>query len=239
MSASVIGTDHVRHTLPNQDACVTRIVDGRLIVVVSDGAGSARFADVGSQRACGATLAVLEAVTAPVDDLAVRVIAAVQGAIEVEALARAATPRDFACTLLAALVAEDFAVFVQVGDGAMVIATRAAPEQHAWVVWPDKGEHANETSFVTGSHAAADIEVVWRSEPIDELAVFTDGLERLALDFERRVAYPSFFGPMLGAARAADDPEAAGRDLAAFLDSPRVNARTSDDKTLVLASRRS
>ncbi len=105
-------------------------------------------------------------------------------------------------------------------------------------------------SFVTGAGAVAQLEVAWwpidlgaLDQPIVDVAILTDGLERIALDFQQRVAHPSFFAAMFGAVRSlppgdAAEAAAASADLVGFLGSARVNERTSDDKTLVLATRR-
>ena len=74
---------------------------------------------------------------------------------------------------------------------------------------------------------------------IDEVALFSDGLQRLALHYQTRTAHAGFFKPMLATLRAApaDALESLSTQLAAYLSSPAVNERTDDDKTLVLATR--
>ncbi|MFO0749057.1 MAG: PP2C family serine/threonine-protein phosphatase [Myxococcota bacterium] len=255
MSTSVVGSDHVRAgLLVLVDAALAATVavgdEQRLVVAVSDGAGSARFPEVGAHIACVTALASLSLPTlAPPATgdgeraLAERLVADIQQAIGVEAELRGAALRDFACTLLAAVVAPEWCLFLQIGDGAIVVSEAAAPASYAWVFWPGKAEHVNETSFVTGSDAAQRIDVAWRSAVVDEVAIFTDGLERLALDFANKVAHPAFFAPMLAAIRpiAAHDTselQVTTAELSAFLGSERINERTGDDKTLVLATRR-
>jgi hypothetical protein len=73
--------------------------------------------------------------------------------------------------------------------------------------------------------------------PISELAVLTDGLQRLALDFAIRAPYPAFFQPLFSGLRTAAGQDSLTEHFQAFLDSPRVNDRTDDDKTLVFAVR--
>ena len=77
------------------------------------------------------------------------------------------------------------------------------------------------------------------TESVSELAVFTDGLQRLALDFTTRQPYGAFFRPFFERLRTEPEPETLLEPLREFLDSPRVNDRTDDDKTLVLALSRS
>ena len=80
-----------------------------------------------------------------------------------------------------------------------------------------------------------------RSGAISALVAFTDGLERLALDFGATQAHAPFFQGILGPVAAS---EMAGRDdklvrrLRRYLESDAVNARTDDDKTLLVAAYR-
>jgi hypothetical protein len=65
----------------------------------------------------------------------------------------------------------------------------------------------------------------------------TDGLIRLALNLTRNEPHFSFFTPLLAFTAQAEDLVTAEEQLAAFLASERVCARTDDDKTLVLVVR--
>ena len=70
--------------------------------------------------------------------------------------------------------------------------------------------------------------------------MFSDGLQRLALVYQSQTVHEPFFEPMFAELRNADlqTCNSLSDQLARFLDSPKINERTDDDKTLVLASRR-
>ena len=70
------------------------------------------------------------------------------------------------------------------------------------------------------------------------MALFTDGLQTLALDYTR-AAHSPFFAPMFAALSSETEPGGLLGPLSAFLESPAVNERTDDDKTLILATRKS
>src|SRR5690606_20966415 len=110
-------------------------------------------------------------------------------------------------------------------DGALFTAAR-----------PQRGEYANEALFLTMANALDLLEVTVYPHPIRGLAVTTDGLLRLALSLPEYEPYPPFFRPLLAFVAGADDPRRSEADLANFLASERVCARTDDDKTLVLAA---
>ena len=160
--------------------------------------------------------------------------------IATRAEAAAGVPRDYACTLLAAVIGEDSAAYCQIGDGAIVVATPDDPDDYCWIFWPQQGEYENTTKFATDPAASNLIAVEQADQPVDEVALFSDGLQRLALHYEGRTAHTPFFRPMFAPVRAADPgrAETLSAQLAAFLGSQPVNARTDDDKTLVLATRR-
>jgi hypothetical protein len=244
LQQSLEGTSHRRSATPCQDSCAATVMcpgqESFLVVACSDGAGSARLSQEGSTLACRRFLEVASEALAREGAVAVRNPEVIRGwyrqvlqSLEEEAARREAPLREFACTLLTAVVGEHGAVFAQVGDGAIVVRRGG---EYVHVFWPQVGQYANSTWFVTSRDMEQVLEVTC-GEPVDELALFTDGLQMLALHFATRSVHRPFFEPLFLALREAEDPEALGAPLRAFLDSPAVNERTEDDKTLVLAIR--
>ena len=255
---SALGSSHLKSGVPCQDSseCVihTHGDDSFLVAVVADGAGSAKYSQYGSRLACHV---VQEAVQPLIEEgrglgsldreFAEDVIKRFQAMIQRVARRTGNTPRDFACTVLAALIAEKEAAFFQIGDGAIVVSRGG---QHGndeeeeisydWVFWPQNGEYANETVFATGENACEDLQFAVCEENIEEVAVFSDGIQNLVLDNKNRVAHSSFFEPMFGAVRK----EGLGysfelsSSLERYLNSRSILSRTDDDKSLVLATRR-
>jgi hypothetical protein len=161
---------------------------------------------------------------------------------EVETLAEAEgrERRDFACTLLGVIVEGNRAAAFQIGDGAVVVAGDPDPDAFSVIIWPRRGEYANQTYFATDVDAPEQVELALIDRPIDEVALLTDGLQGLALTYATCTAHAPFFRPVFAAVRREPPGESARLTaaLAAFLGSARVNERTDDDKTLVLATRR-
>ena len=242
LAASVQGASHVRSGLPCQDfSVVADLADRGLLLACSDGAGSARRAEIGAETACRA---LVDAVHGFADaggridtltmDTAVTWLDAVRAAIQSQADAESLPTREFACTLVAALVGEASSAFLQIGDGAIVAATAAASEV---VFWPEQGEYANTTYFVTGVDAHQRLRLEVRPTPVHDVALFTDGLQHIALRYETRAPHQPFFDPMFARLRADDRWPALGGALASFLGSEAISTRTDDDCTLVLACR--
>ncbi len=251
---SVIGTSHEKTGLPCQDADGCRIVSdpvGRhvLLAVACDGAGSA------SRSLDGATLAVdrflrdfgdasrqsgLDGITKEfVEDWLSRVRSEIRNRAETHDLSL----REFACTILGAVVGYDRAAFFQIGDGAIVVSNRVEPDDYGWVFWPQHGEFANQTNFITQDNALEVLEFELEERCVDEIAIFTDGIERLVLDLKDKTAHAPFFRTLFGWL-AKTEPAGVGEEIPAseavsrYLGSKQINDRTDDDKTLILASRR-
>jgi hypothetical protein len=215
--------------------------------VVSDGAGSAARGEVGAGLACAyfhRAIADYLADGRRVADLGREQLAGwlLGFCDEVETLAEAEEreARDFACTLLGAIVEADQAAIIQIGDGAVVVAAGPDPDAFSVVFWPRRGEYANQTYFATDADAPEQAELALIDRAIDEVALLTDGLQGLALTYATRAAHAPFFRPVFAAVRNEPPGESTRLTaaLAAFLGSSRVNERSDDDKTLVLATRR-
>jgi hypothetical protein len=150
---------------------------------------------------------------------------------------QSARPRDFAATLVAALIDEDYSLFVHVGDGAAVFKSDSGS---SWTVasWPAHGEFASTTFFVTDDPEPR-VRLVSIDFPIDAVALFTDGLERLILDFSTKLPHGPFFDSMekpLGGLKPGRNRKLSA-DLFEMLESPRICNKTDDDKTIIIAKR--
>jgi hypothetical protein len=247
VAASVAGTSHAGAGQPCADACAARVLRAEggslLVAVAADGAGTSDRAPEGARLACEAILDQAEqriSVGARLSTFGrgdvLEWLGAARRRIAEAALSQALEARAFSCTLLVALVDEAQAVFFQIGDGAIVY--RSGDGGYVPALWPQSGEYANCTWFVTDENAAERVQ--WAAaESVHELALLTDGLQALALRFGTREAHSPFFEPMFARLRAETDaaPEGLCQELRAFLGSGPVNRRTDDDKTLVLATR--
>lgn len=250
-AASTIGTSHLKQGAACQDSHACQILEDAAgtpvaVLIASDGAGSAPRADEGSRLACQTLLDAIRIFFAEGNrvldierSVALSWVAVVQDAIAARASEDGAAARDYACTLLAAVVAEDVAAFWQIGDGAIVVADEAG--EWGWIHWPQRGDYANTTFFVTEDGAADRMAFDLIPGPIDEVAVFTDGIEALVLHYASKTVHAPFFEKMFVPVRAseADDvDEKLSAGLGRYLASPTVCQRTDDDKTLILATRR-
>jgi hypothetical protein len=249
--ASVVGTAHVRTSVPVQDACRAEIIrDAQgseiLIAVASDGAGSAAQAHIGSALACELLAAEVKAHFSRhgewqqmADGFIENWIEKFQRSVSNRAVIAGLKPQDFACTLLAAVIGSDEAAYFQLGDGAIVESRSADDDCYGCVCWPQQGEYANTTNFLTDADAIHKVFRELKAGAVNEVALFTDGIQNLVLDYRSQAVHSPFFAPLFAWLR----PRPAGHSaelsaaLAAYLSSEKINARTDDDKTLMLATR--
>lgn len=250
IQASVIGASHTMRGEPCQDECAVvtfSVACGEefFVALVSDGAGSAICGGKGAMVACETGIRVIEEWVRQAKSLSILSrevmtdwVDTIRYHLWLSSRAEDLLPRDYACTLLGAVIGENNAVFFQVGDGAIVIGEGGGFRP---VFWPDSGEYANMTFFVTDENALSNLHYeVYPTAPA-EVAIFSDGIQRLALVYKTREAHKPFFEPFFTRLRkAADDYECdlLSGQLAIFLGSPAVNERTDDDKTLVIATRK-
>ena len=246
---SVIGSSHQKNGTQCQDAGNCRIVksiDGNdvLLSVASDGAGSATRSEIGSKITVDTFLEqfgemVKTESLIKIDKLYVlNWIRNVNAKILEKATEENLHPREFACTVLAAIVAFDEAVFFQVGDGAIVISEFASTD-YCPMFWPQHGEFANQTNFIFQDNIEEVLEFKFIKQAFKTVSIFTDGIERLVLDFSSKTAHsPAFrsiFDWLVTCEVSRDDSPSAA--LTAYLGSDYINSRTDDDKTLVMAIR--
>jgi hypothetical protein len=242
---SVQGTSHLHTGQPCQDSSALRQVvladETVLVLACSDGAGSAEFSEIGSRTACSTLVDLVSAETRLAgrlgtvgSDRAREWLAQVHRAIGVQADLRDADARQLACTLLFAVLSQRGAAFGQIGDGAMVVWRDNA---YQTVFWPQSGEYVNTTNFVSDRRWESFFEFAWCDQPVDEVALFSDGLQMLALDYHQQQVHGPFFAPLFASLRKQPEPADLMEPMRAFLESPQLAERTDDDKTLILATR--
>ncbi len=238
--ASVAGTSHHRLRLPCQDAHGYRLLEQATVAAVADGLGSAACAQEGSELAVQTLLTELErALQAPLPTdesrwqmLFVKAFTTVQQQLEATAQSTNRPLRDYATTLLAAVVTAKGVAVAHIGDGAIVVQwDNGAIET---ISPPQRGEYANEVVPITALNALTQLRCRYQTAAVRGVALFTDGLQHLALNLASGTAYAPFFAPLFAALESPVESAVVSAQLAAFLDSERINAKTDDDKTLLI-----
>jgi len=238
---------HLRMGSPCQDrlACAV-LANGGLVAVVSDGAGSApegggrrisspcRPSSTGSGSLSRGR--PVRSCSLPSRDAALHA----RDAVLARAVAEGEEAASYAATLLALVDTPDGGAALQIGDGVIVVGEEG--EEWRWMFWPERGEYANTTRFLTDDDAADRVRVARLPGRPTDVAIMTDGLQSLALHYASESVHEPFFQgmfqPLHGSSGSGEVP-ALSASLEGFLSSERVRTRTDDDVSLILATRRS
>ena len=244
VGSSVVGTSHTVNGKKCEDSCWAQVVaslEGKqyLSLFVADGAGSALKGGEGAEAAIQTAVNVLqENINKPNyclnEDSAVQIINAIRKQLVDLSEKNNLQMRDYACTFLGLISCSAGTLVFQIGDGGIVVDVGAG--LHVSIT-PMSGEYANMTYFITDENAQA--HVVCKSYPTIALraAAFSDGLQRLALNFSNNTVHEPFFSPLfrvLSTTSALQETQLHAA-LVKFLQSDAVNSRTDDDKTLTMA----
>lgn len=241
--ATALGVSHEKRGEPCQDRC--RIVaSGRwVIAALADGAGSASAADEGAELAVNVALEHIRDCALANDRVDAESMndaaTAARDAIAAHAEETGRDMREFASTLLLLAASDQGGAALQIGDG--VIALNQRQHGWEWVFWPQRGEFANTTFFLTDANAHEQWEITELPAFIFEFALMSDGLEALAIDYATRLAHGPFFEGLLPALRQLSQAGASERLSTQlhdhFLMAKRVRERTDDDLSLIIAAR--
>ncbi|MEU1987875.1 PP2C family serine/threonine-protein phosphatase [Nocardia sp. NPDC019304] len=262
-TATVTGPGHVRRGLPNQDRKLVRSINpGCCLFAVADGAGSYRRSDLGATFAVGAAGDAAEHVFGAGTPSGFGGWSAMLPEFQAECLRRFDNSVDkatqqilaehpdepepdirasFATTLLAVVAQPPYFLYVSVGDCFLVVDRE--PGGPRLVVTASPRENTGATTFLTSVSRKSQLRShVIVDDRITAMAVCSDGLAEgmlavaAAPDGELHFQAPPEFRRYF---EYFFRPAAAAGELQAYLNSAQMAATSSDDKTIVLAARRS
>ena len=241
-AARTAGTSHLKASLPCQDQLACTVIGAQtLVAAVADGAGSATLAEHGAEVAIEAVrqflVHALHVGRSDYYEMLHEVAMAARKAVLHEAQQLGSEPRDLASTLLVAVVGPSGGGALQIGDGVIVVSDDA--NGWCWVFWPQRGEYANTTHFLTDENAMERLQIESFKAKVTDIALMTDGLEPLALHYASESVHEPFFHGMfqpLFEADGAEEIQHLSASLEHFLSSERVGSRTDDDVSLILAT---
>ena len=248
--ATAIGTSHQKLGTKCQDASACKIITSKtgkeiLLAAASDGAGSVSKSDIGSNLTVNLFIKEFEAAleeSSCISDFSrefiIGLLDKTRREIQKHADDSNSAMKEYSCTVLGAVVWCERALFFQIGDGAIVIENNSE-QKLVSVFWPQHGEYINQTNFLTQDNWQAILEFKSYEEKIDRIALFTDGIERLVLDYSSSSVHSPAFTPIYDwlEQSSLNNEESQSSAISAFLQSDHVNDRTDDDKTLIIASR--
>ena len=245
--AAIVGSAHLRANPPKpcQDSALSD-ARGRALAVLADGAGSAAASHLGAaavtsgvRRLCrtlegdlAATLDADSVTPGLAEKITRQIVAHAKGIVGDLGEAHSRAPEDFRCTLLMWIAGRQRALWLKIGDGALV----AEIGDECLCIGPaGKGEFANQTCFI--DPRLEDRQWAWGeidAARISGLAAMSDGAsERLVASDASRVS-PAI-GKLL---RGVAGMHVGRREIFSLLAEAEFWKGTSgDDKSLVLMAR--
>lgn len=254
-AASATGKGHLDQGLGNQDCVLAGTSpDGRVVAaVVSDGAGSAAQAEIGSSTTCRLLLPwMLEighhlTIASSLDEDLIRdrIIEGIENVREV--LSRDGALRDRHCTLIACVMTDQVGYVCQVGDSIGIATSFLAdegadggvdffPDEQVRMFSAERGEYANETHFITEPDFRDHLRVTrFPTDQVDALMLMTDGAMDIAMLGGK--VYRGFMSAVVGTLLATTDKAERESLLHDWLSDRRTWPVTGDDKTMFVALR--
>ena len=184
------GDRHTERDTPNQDhACYAYLPNNMgIVAAVSDGAGSAPLAHVGSRTAARRAIKKAWRTAAKQGDqldpagcvqLAVK---AARNALEATAAVQGNPMDHYHATLIVAVMTKNEAAVAHVGDGASIVLHQGV---HRMLTIPARGEYANETFFITMKEYQ-ELTAANSVQNPTEIILFTDGVQNELIDFRNK-----------------------------------------------------
>lgn len=246
--ASATGSSHFSTRTPCQDASVLKTSkDGEWVVmVVSDGAGSASKAEEGSRLVADFFSDELfklinELTKRPpghwINDFVIEKVIQTRAALR--DLAKSDDISDYHCTLVACLAGPSGGFSIHIGDGLVVGGYKSSTNSNTplslFISEPENGEYANETYFITEGDWIKHLRISPMPR-MDWIFCCSDGGGALALtnDTELKIG---FLEPVIRDVFALNDEESRNKKLTDYLSDPLSEKVTNDDKSIILSIR--
>jgi hypothetical protein len=257
--ASIVGSSHRKTDTPCQDAHLIVTANGSLIVAVSDGLGSAALSHIGAKHVCTSVIHSIERTfdmqrtrklsLGGVRELIWRFTRAPKNPEQMlkeafteahQRLAKLAAAEGnllsaYACTLVVVVVMADSWHTLHIGDGAVVgvdedgsVRTLSAPE---------RGEFVNSVTPLTSTRYQRAYRYAEGHERLFGVAVFSDGIQNLCINYKTGAAFDGFFQPILSWFRGLPRDYDRTTAIAKLLDSAQIRQKSDDDLTLAIALR--
>lgn len=237
LSACLRGALHKANKMPCQDYACSKTLKNKLVGVVSDGAGSAPYGQIGAKIVCKTLCDLL--VRSNHKTIRRDVVKAIEIARQKLIFHRFNKSKsesdliNFSATVIGFFYHNDKGIFFHIGDGAG-IAFNAGNYDNLFISEPENGTFSCETYFYTMS----DWRDCLRFRPfadINRLMLMTDGVTGFVFLNDFYKIQRKFFVPIVEYLEKEQRKTYAVRALKNTLDDARAQRINADDKTILWA----
>lgn len=238
IATRITGSLHAAKKTPCQDFYHYACSGNKLVAVVSDGAGSAKYGKIGAKIICETLVNVL--INTPLKNVEKAVQIAIEIArdrLVIHRLNKSKSEQEilnFSATMVGVVYHRNKGVFFHIGDGAGVALHRDDDKFDYTLSRPANGKFSCETYFYTMDN--------WREclrfTPVGKsisLFLMTDGVTNFALSADTYQLKKGFISPINQYLKQEPNKQKALRALNNTLDTKRARQLSSDDKTFLWA----
>lgn len=238
IATKITGSLHMAKNTPCQDYYYYACSGNKLVAVVSDGAGSAKYGKIGAKMICETLVNVL--INTPLKDVESAVKMAVEMARErlvIHRLNRSKSEQEilnFSATMVGVVYHRNKGVFFHIGDGAGVAVCCTNNKIDYVLSRPANGRFSCETYFYTMKNWKDCLRFT-KIDKADALFLMTDGVTNFALSEDMCRLKKGFIEPINQYLQAETNKEKAMVALNNTLDTKQARKLNSDDKTFLWA----
>lgn len=236
VATKITGRLHVAKKIPCQDFYQYACSGNKLVAVVSDGAGSAKYGKIGAKMVCETLVNVL--INTPLKDMEEAVKKAIEtarGRLIIHRLNKSKSEEEilnFSATVVGVAYHKNHGVFFHIGDGAG-IALHAEGGKYT-LSRPANGQFSCETYFYTMNNWVDSLRFT-KIEKANALFLMTDGVTNFALTDDMCKLKNGFIEPIYQYLKNEPSKMRALKALHNTLDAGKARKLNSDDKTFLWA----
>ena len=232
--ATTVGPYHKTKGLKGQDQFAYKQHKGRLVALVSDGAGSAKYGKIGAKCVCKKLADVL--IKADLRQIKQEIINALESVRDELLVHRFNKEKnengliDFAATVVGVVCQNGKGLFFHIGDGAGIALQKS---DNTFVISePENGIFSSETFFYTMDDWKDSLRFT-NFEKADSLFLMTDGVTGFAFKKDFQMLEKGFLPPIDAFLKNEKNTKKATRALKNTLETPKARSLSGDDKTLM------
>ncbi|MBR6409005.1 MAG: protein phosphatase 2C domain-containing protein [Alphaproteobacteria bacterium] len=235
VAVSTVGPYHKAKSLKCQDFFAFKENGTKVVAVVSDGAGSAKYGAIGAKCVCNTLCRVLS--KSGTKDVRQNIIDAIEMARDELMIHRLNKSKnedgliDFAATVVGTVYQNGKGIFFHIGDGAG-IALFGSNDGAFVISEPENGIFSSETYFYTMDDWKDSLRFTPFSQA-DSLFLMTDGVTGFALKKNARSLEKGFIGPINVFLKKETNVKKAQKALKNTLETPKAKSLSGDDKTMM------